>query len=78
MAHACRAGEVAAACGSKKSSLLHRMLTLHFKVEGITYRDCDDAQQAAEHVVGITAAIAKQAYKVRTHVPILLLMHGTV
>ena len=54
------------------------MLTLHFKMEGITYRDCNDAQQAAEHAVGITSAIAKQAYKVRTSVPFLLLMHGTV
>ena len=57
---------------------MNRMLALHFRVEGITYRDCNDAQQAAEHVVGITAAIAKQAYKVRASLPPLVLMHSTV
>lgn len=43
---------------------LERLLSLHFKYEGITYRDCTDAAQAGAHVVGITSALASQPYKV--------------
>lgn len=58
------AGDASAACSTQKNMCLLRLLSLHFRYVGITYRDCHDAQQAAEHVLGITAAIAKQPYKV--------------
>lgn len=51
--------------GFSGKSQLRNLLSLHFWAEGIVYRDCKDAAQAAEHVVGITAAIAQQPYKVR-------------
>jgi hypothetical protein len=44
---------------------MERLLQLHFKYPGITYRDVRDEAQAAEHVVGLTAAVALQPYKVR-------------
>jgi hypothetical protein len=62
--HAC-AGTLPAGPGARKAVCLERLLSVHFKYEGITYRDCIDAAQAGAHVVGITSAIATQAYKVR-------------
>ena len=36
-----------------------------FKFQGVSYRDVADEAQAAEHVVSLSMAIAKQPYNVR-------------
>eukprot|EP00892_Ulva_mutabilis_P007325 jgi/Ulvmu1/4965/UM207_0009.1 len=56
-------GQLDPARGFSGRQHMHNLLSLHFWEEGVVYRDCNDAAQAAEHVIGVTAAIAHQPYK---------------
>ena len=64
VAHVCTDAGVPLQHNGIQKQCKEQLLATALHYQGVTHRDCHDDAQLAEHVIGLTRALAEQPYKV--------------